>query len=355
MGEPLRTIKQYVNIDDLTNEFGGIMEDLASRIAGQIVATAKPGSRPTTDQIRRILRASRLLTTNVLAGGSRVGIFGANNVNPRTPFAALLNVYLANAVLDSVTVQSSYIQKVAPPDVRAFLLGGKPPDYPPPRYDPPHVWVDPQGYRLSDRLWRTDQVTRDKIDAMLNAELKDGEVMGSYRMALRLRQFLWPKEDKVKTDKPYGRTISFSAMRLARTEITRAFSETTFIAAEFNPWVDGMDWGLSAQHPKPDICNKLATIGMHGERLRSPYDKRNAPMCVRESHPQCICTNRPVVTANDDEIVADIRDSMKRGQPAPFTPADPIKFSTWLIGADLLNFSDRIKKIADGKGILALR
>jgi len=90
-------------------------------------------------------------------------------------------------------------------------------------YDPPHLWVDPNGYRLSDRVWNTSQATRQAIDAYVDDSIKKG--IGALEMSKGLTQFLTPGQSLVKTNAPYGTTASYGAMRLARTEITRAHME----------------------------------------------------------------------------------------------------------------------------------
>lgn len=186
-----------------------------------------------------------------------------------------------------------------------------------PVYDPFHLWVDPGGHTLSDRIWKSTLGARQKLDKYLTQNISLGT--SSTRMARDLENMLLPNRAVLRSTRPYGVDVSFDSMRLARTEITRAHTETTFIASEANPFVQGMDWALSAQHPRIDICDSLATIGMGGERLRDPYPVDSAPHVVEASHPQCICVNLPN-TGNEVETRNNLEDSYRRGESAPLTP-----------------------------------
>ncbi len=192
-----------------------------------------------------------------------------------------------------------------------------------PTYDPLHLWVDPAGYRLSDRIWNTTLAARQKIDKYLTFNIQTGT--SARRMARELENMLLPNRVPTRTTRPYGVNVSYDAMRLARTEISRAHTEMTFIASEANPFVTGMDWALSARHPRVDICDKLATIGMQGQRVKEPYPIGEAPHVVDDSHPHCLCTNRPYVD-NEKATILTIEERLARRRPAPVTPIDPERF-----------------------------
>jgi hypothetical protein len=150
------------------------------------------------------------------------------------------------------------------------------------QYDPQHLWLDPRGYRLSDRIWRTNLNTRRKIDLYLEEGIREGR--GSLAMAADLEAFLMPNRRLRTTDKPYGTTASYDAMRLARTEITSASARAGRISAAMNPYVNGVDWVLSPQHGCCDICDTLAA--------GSPYRLDEVPDLPGASHPQCMCHYR---------------------------------------------------------------
>ncbi len=195
-------------------------------------------------------------------------------------------------------------------------------------YEPPHRWVDPNGYRLSDRIWSTSVATRTRIDRFLADEIAKGTSAAD--LAEKLEQFLLPNRRGITTRRPYGRTASYDAVRLARSEVARAHSAASVQSASSNPFVTGIDWALSGSHPKSDICDRLATIGMGGERLRSPYDPQEAPIVVQDSHPQCICNNRPATGDTRkaiDKLIAD----RAAGNLALATPAQFRRYLRFLL------------------------
>lgn len=163
-------------------------------------------------------------------------------------------------------------------------------------YDPAHRFVWPDGYTLSNRIWRTSVETRRKIDALLAEGLVEGK--SARDMAKELETFLQPGRALRRTRKPYGSTASYDAMRLARTEITAAHSRAGFMSAQLNPFVQSYDVVLSGSHPKPDICDDVAAGG--------PYpmdDTEHLPPL----HPHCLCHLRWTVADNMDTVIANLR------------------------------------------------
>jgi len=131
-------------------------------------------------------------------------------------------------------------------------------------YDALHLYVRPgDGYRLSDRVWRTGQLTRNRIDNLIRHEILNGT--SAVKMAKQLERFLKPERVGIKTAKPYGQLGSYDARRLARTEITAAHGRATIDAAQANPFVEVLTWGLSYSHTDwPCNCeaNSLADDGL---------------------------------------------------------------------------------------------
>lgn len=287
-----------------------------------------------------VVRAAGLMVERVFTGMDGRQAFGAN-LTPLSPYARLMNQDLATVEAGVVKAHAASMERMLPDDVASWLKRAHLPPVTaelrqvfPPDYDAPHTWIDPRGYTLSDRIWRTGQETRRRVDALLSEGIRQGR--SPMALANDLEAFLLPTRTWRRTTAPYGRDASFDAMRLARTEISIAHSRASFAAAWANPFVDGMDWALSARHPKLDICDGLATIGMNGQRVRKPYPLNNAPMVVADSHPQCNCTNRPAITESSAQVIAELRDMMAAGKPAPVTPLADV-FLGWLLG-DLLDY-----------------
>jgi len=196
-------------------------------------------------------------------------------------------------------------------------------------YEPAHTWVDPNGHRLSDRVWNTAGNTRQRLDAYLEQAIREGR--GALQMSRELEQFLIPGRG-LRTSKPYGANASFDGMRLARTEISRAAQEAHRMAATMNPFVSGMKWNLSARHPRYDICDELARGGPAGGGVYSVEAYPSRP------HPNCICFSTSVQIANPgailDELQADIRATRPRFVHL-IGPLLTTQFVALLLGQDL--------------------
>jgi hypothetical protein len=243
---------------------------------------------------------------------------------PLAPYGHLLTKWISYGVASVVDAHAVQMRRDLPEDLQRWLLNSPTTESvaeaanPFAQYEPPHLWVDPSGHQLSERIWKVGFQTRLKVDALLSDGIRSGR--SARTLAKELEQFLLPNRKALRTKKPYGSDASYDAMRLARSEIARAHGQASKIAAIANPFVTGLDWCLSAKHPRFDICDGLATIGMGGERLKDPYPPESAPVPVQSSHPNCLCHTRAFVTASRAEVVADLRAQMEQGGPAPLTP-----------------------------------
>lgn len=292
--------------------------------------------------------------------------FDADGVTPLAPYPRLINKWVSYVTVKAVTNHQKWMARHVPEDVYRWLAAAKVPEalaetvsvtarmmpgFVPnalAAYDPLHQWVDPNGYRLSDRVWRTGFDTRQRLDAMLAEQIRNGN--SAFNISRKSEQFLLPGRAALRTDKPYGKDASYRGMVLGRTEITRAHGEATLIAARLNPYVQGMDWALSASHPKLDICDMHATIGMGGGRLKDPYDLYSVP--PYPPHPQCLCTIFGVVTESPAAVTENLRaymmgdiaegdngvyvqGSSQRLPSPPLTPAASDSLLWLLLGAGL--------------------
>lgn len=268
--------------------------------------------------------------------------FAADGVTALAPYPTLLNFWIGWTQLQVADYHARFMNQRLPDDlVRWLSQAAPPPNYGREtlvvtptgegfRYDPAHTWVDPRGYRLSDRIWQTSVATRTKIDLFLSDSIRSG--MSSLDMSKLLEQFLLPERQALRTRKPYGTDASFDGMRLGRAEISHAHTQMTFAAADANPFADGMEWKLSGSHPKGDECDRLATLDAVGNRLRDSYPLDGAPMVGVDSHIGCLCVNFASASRSIAEVVADLRLTMDEGEEPPFTPAAPAKFAAALMG-----------------------
>lgn len=145
-------------------------------------------------------------------------------------------------------------------------------------YDPPHLWVDPGGYQLSERVWRTAGQTRRRVDFVLEQGIRQGKSVDA--LAKDLEKFLQP-----------GRVLdgagdaSYDAMRLARTETARAHAQASETIATLNPFIEMISVVLSPAHPRYDICDVAAAA--------SPFPKNDIPASYKiPLHPNCLCSYR---------------------------------------------------------------
>lgn len=155
--------------------------------------------------------------------------------------------------------------------------------------DDTRSWVDPNGYRLSDRVWNARQDVRRRIDQ----ELRLGIVRGTspVNVASRLERFLTPEGARARSrvalkpgDEPGNG--SYAARRLARTELTRARAQATVEAASRIPTTRGMRYHLSNRHPKSDGCDAYATEDRYG--LGAGGHPLTALPAIPQ-HPHCGC------------------------------------------------------------------
>jgi len=196
------------------------------------------------------------------------------------------------------------MERALPGDLKALLCGGIAREQgsvfspnPLAGYDPPHLWVDLNGYTLSERIWATAGNTRRKVDAMLEEGIRRGR--GAKALSRDLERYLQPGRQLVRTKAPYGTDASYDAMRLARTEISRAAAQAHETAAQANPFVVGLKWKLSPQHPCCDICDTYA------DRVFSFEDWPTQP-----AHPQCMCYAENVITEDRAAVLAQAREEI---------------------------------------------
>ena len=176
-------------------------------------------------------------------------------------------------------------------------------------YDALHAFVNTDGYRLSDRVWRADQVTRNRIDTLLAYEIRNGTA--AVDIAKLLEQYLVPGREKIRTRKPYGKDGSYDALRLARTEVTAAAGRLTMAAAEANPFTRALQWALSLSHPDGINCECEDNASRDSGLGPGVYELGKVPRYP--AHPHCLCHLRQVMM-DTAEVVADLREWIRGGE-----------------------------------------
>lgn len=257
-----------------------------------------PNVRDVRDGIRRDVWS--LVLKPYFIGGGDEALVG---IEPRSPFTRLIVGGIREAITVQAERQVAIVRKYASGAVLDWLTAPRPVGefdgslF----YDPFHLFVYGNSpYRLSDRVWITAREVRARIDALLDYHIPRGTA--AVTIADELVGFLTPGEVGRMTKKPYGVEGSYSARRLARTEITAAGGRATVNASIVNPFVDGIRWRLSASHPKVDHCDVNATGGVNGDGVYPPENFPKFP-----DHPHCMCACLPQVVRNPAVVVDQLR------------------------------------------------
>lgn len=175
---------------------------------------------------------------------------------------------------------------------------------------------------LSRRVYHQRALDDGKIEEVIRSGLVAG--LSAKELAADVYRYVSPSA-------PGG--SSYSAMRLARTEINNAFHERQLEGAK-RPGVAAVKWNLSGSHRVPDKCNVYASHGGKGE-----WPPKEVP---DKPHPQCFCYLTYVTISPeefrdkledgdfDEEIKRRTRENMARlgqrvGHLTPVSEAKPTK------------------------------
>lgn len=140
---------------------------------------------------------------------------------------------------------------------------------------------------LSERVYRSSVGLNGQVDRLVNSALAS---------ALSAREFATLVKDFINPSTPGG--VRYAALRLSRTEINNSAHAIAIHQVQDKPWVESMRWKLSGSHPRTDICNTYASVGL--------YPKGSVPA---KPHPQCFCF---VVAELPDE--AEFEDALLGGK-----------------------------------------
>lgn len=260
-----------------------------------------------------------------------------DGTTPLSPFTRLIVTGIRDGIKNVVQHQLSIVMKATrnDPVVRQWLTGPRPRNFaremmPPPLTPPPkgegnkyksivsearpaipvgydgfHVFVDENGYTLSDKVWLRSRDVQSRIDRLMLYHIQQGTA--AVDIAKLLEPFLTGEGAESTTRKPYGRVGSYAARRLARTEITAAVGRAMVNANIANPWVEGTKWNLSPSHPIYDICDKNAAGGRDGV-----YDNDKVPQYP--AHPHELCYLTPEITRTPAQVTAALRAEIDRVQ-----------------------------------------
>lgn len=131
---------------------------------------------------------------------------------------------------------------------------------------------------LSQRIWGYNEKALSNIQDILTDGIVNKRPL--QEMCSQLEGYTGGGRSKVKAiNNAYG-SMNSNALRLVRTSLNHAFTETMKDECRNNPFVEGYKWELSGMHyirmPYPDICDDYAN---HAEGLgQGVFNKRNLPV-----------------------------------------------------------------------------
>lgn len=163
----------------------------------------------------------------------------------------------------------------------------------------------PDGLTLSERIWNLDysqDITRMVENGLLNH-------LNPEQIASQLDGFLLPGRE-VTTLTPYGRSLNFDAMRLARTEVMKSAAETQKEVLQNTPWITGLLWDAEGEKPCDECEGYAGEVYAEGEVPDYP------------PHPQCECVLVPQTMPNEEWDAA-MSDFLETGK-------DDIGIADWM-------------------------
>lgn len=132
---------------------------------------------------------------------------------------------------------------------------------------------------LSDRLWRLDRGAKEALTRQIGQAVVQGHSATQAAREFVMRGEPIPRDVAQRVVRGQAPALASSAdmlrnanggdgywqaERVMRTEINRAHGEAFMAAGEGTPGFAGWRYLLSPRHPKPDICDLLASQNLHG-------------------------------------------------------------------------------------------
>lgn len=247
--------------DDAVAELTRIYELAADQVRQAIAAAGGAFNRVRLEQLRALLAQvedvlaglSQARTALVDAGLQRAAELG---VRPLTAAGLAATGRGVDAVLDGA--QALRVVDEAVRFVRAFRAA--------------------DGLVLSDRLWRIDRGAREAVGRTIEQAVVQGWSADKAAQELLLRALPVPPATQAAQAAASTGNVQraaellrdpnagplASSVQVMRTELNRAHGEAYMAGAEQAPGVVGFRFLLSPRHPRPDVCDLLATQNLHG-------------------------------------------------------------------------------------------
>lgn len=180
-----------------------------------------------------------------------------------------------------------------------------------------------KGFKLSGRIWQQGEKAQEAVQSILSEAVATGQ--SAVETARLLQQYV--RKDALTLSKDYPNLtnrlkvpndISYEALRLARSETSKAYWDGAIESGRNSPSYKGIRWILSRSHPVADICDAYAD---HDEGLgRGVYKPGSEPGFP---HPNCVCT---IVAVHEqpEEFLKKLKKWKEQG-PSPET----LKIENW--------------------------
>ncbi len=144
-----------------------------------------------------------------------------------------------------------------------------------------------QGLTLSERIWDLTDRTEKDLKRIIANGIAQGK--SPYEITLQIEKYVSPgvaDELGIQSGPGIYRSPYKNAMRLARTETNRAYTQASSNFYQNKPWVSEVNITLSPEHDEEDECDDLADDG--------PYSPEEADGLI-PAHPHCMCLLTPVI------------------------------------------------------------
>jgi hypothetical protein len=300
-----------------------VFAPLAADLQRMLVRSSSGGVVPITQLASVRTRLNALVQKTMLGTPLRSGALEPYSIQhrqvvPRSAYFAALYKLTYTAASLAVEHHASIMRKYLPPDlIRAFSYASVSPselsESDEPQFDPLHLWLGPDGKRLSDRIWNATGDMRRKLDEYLTQAIARQLPVG--QIAAELETYL------------VDGAGSYEALRLARTEVSAAHSRAGYLSALRNPFVEQYQPYTSPAHSDLDVCDEQEANG--------PYPVSD-PTHLSPFHPNCGCGVRWLVVENVQNVVdklrAQIENAISTARTAISDILNPLshKFVDWL-------------------------
>lgn len=300
-----------------------VWQPLAADIQRLLVRNSQGGVVPIARLTAVRSQLAALVQKTMLGAPSRNGALEPYSVQhgqvvPRSVYFATLYGLTRHAAMLAVEHHAAIMRKYLPHDLvqlfsHASIMPSDLSEEDNPQYDPLHLWLGPDGKRLSDRIWNATGDIRRKLDEYLTQAI--ARQLPTEQIASGLESFLVDGNG------------AYEALRLARTEVAAAHSRAGYLSALHNPFVEKYQPFTSPAHSDTDECD--------AQEANGPYDLDD-PTHLPPFHPNCQCSARWVLVENVTGVVQGIRRQIESAVAAAKTAISDVlnplshAFVNWL-------------------------